>query len=153
ALWAPWSLHVGLGPEAAYSGLMGKVVAFALEAAGAPIMKGGASQAVAAFQKLIEDQGGSISCNADVASIILDGNAARGVRLADGTEIRATRGVIASTTPAQLYTRLLDPKSLPGPVAESVRTYRHGKGNIQIHYALSSTPKWKVGEVAGVALT
>ena len=42
ALWAPWVLHAGLGPEDAFSGQIAKVIAFALEAAGAPIVKGGA---------------------------------------------------------------------------------------------------------------
>src|SRR5690606_25160754 len=53
ALWAPWVLHCGLTPESAYSAQMGKVIAFALEAAGAPIVKGGAGQAAEAFRKLI----------------------------------------------------------------------------------------------------
>ncbi|WP_348526668.1 NAD(P)/FAD-dependent oxidoreductase, partial [Mesorhizobium sp.] len=42
ALWAPWVLHAGLGPEDAFSGQIAKVIAFALEAAGAPVVKGGA---------------------------------------------------------------------------------------------------------------
>jgi len=153
ALWAPWVLHTGLGPESAYSGMMGKVIAFAIEAAGAPIVKGGARNILSAFEKLIEDQGGAIRTGVDVATILLDGQKARGVRLADGTEIEATRGVICSTTPRQLYTRLLDPQSLPVPVAEGVRSYRHGKGNMQIHYALSAPPQWRTPEIAGVALT
>jgi phytoene dehydrogenase-like protein len=40
ALWAPWVLHTGLGPESAYSAQMAKVIAFAIEAAGCPIVKG-----------------------------------------------------------------------------------------------------------------
>ena len=51
ALFAPWVLHTGLTPESTYSGQMGKVIAFALEAAGAPIVKGGSAQAVTAFRK------------------------------------------------------------------------------------------------------
>ena len=50
ALFAPWVLHTGLGPESAYSGQMAKVIAFALEVAGAPIVKGGAKNALAAFE-------------------------------------------------------------------------------------------------------
>src|SRR5580704_3863056 len=34
ALWAPWVLHCGLGPESAYSAQMVKVIAFAIEMAG-----------------------------------------------------------------------------------------------------------------------
>ncbi len=152
-MWAPWVLHTGLGPESAYSGMMGKVIAFAIEAAGAPIVKGGARNALVAFQKLIEDQGGTVRTGADVESILLDRGKACGVRIVGGTEIRAGRGVICSTTPGQLYTRLLDPQSLPAPIAEGVRAFRHGKGNMQIHYALSAPPQWRAPEIAGVALT
>ena len=45
ALWAPWVLHTGLGPESAYSAAMVKVIAFAVEAAGCPIAVGGAQDA------------------------------------------------------------------------------------------------------------
>jgi phytoene dehydrogenase-like protein len=50
ALWAPWVLHTGLTPESTYSGQMGKVIAFALEAAGAPIVKGGSGARGAGLQ-------------------------------------------------------------------------------------------------------
>ena len=45
ALWAPWVLHPGLGPDSAFSGKMTQVIAFATEAAGTPIVKGGANNA------------------------------------------------------------------------------------------------------------
>ncbi len=73
ALWAPWVLHCGLTPESTYSGQMGKVIAFALEAAGAPIVKGGSGQAVAAFRALIEEKGGEIRTGADVDRIEVAG--------------------------------------------------------------------------------
>ena len=44
ALFAPWVLHAGLGPENAFAGEIGRVIVFALEAAGAPIVKGGAGE-------------------------------------------------------------------------------------------------------------
>jgi phytoene dehydrogenase-like protein len=153
ALWAPWVLHTGLGPESAYSGMMGKVIAFALEAAGAPIVQGGARNAVLAFRKLIEEQGGAIRTDADVASVTVEANAAKGVRLADGTALAAAQGVICSTTPHQLYNRLLAGQSLPAAVTDGLRGYRYGKGNMQIHYALSAPPQWRVPELDGVALT
>ncbi len=154
ALLAPWVLHAGLGPESAYSGQMARVIAFALEAAGAPIVKGGAGNLLAAFEKLIADRGGSIRTGADVAKILLDdvSGAARGVRLADGTEIAARKGVICSVAPQQLYGRLLEVASLPPPVREAVRNFRHGKGNMQIHYALSAPPRWRSPGLEGVAL-
>ena len=64
-------LHAGLGPESAFSGEIGRVIAFALEAAGAPVVKGGAANAVAAFEALIREQGGEIRTGADVAEIVV----------------------------------------------------------------------------------
>ena len=154
ALFAPWVLHTGLGPESAYSGQMARVIAFALEVAGAPIVQGGAARLLDAFAGLIRDQGGSIRTGADVARILRDetSGAARGVRLADGEEIAARRGVICSVTPTQLYGRLLDPSALPADIADGARRFRYGKGNMQIHYALSAPPRWRNPELAGVAL-
>jgi phytoene dehydrogenase-like protein len=143
ALFAPWVLHTGLGPESAYSGQMGKVIAFALEVAGAPIVKGGAKNFLAAFERLIRDQGGDVQVNADVERVLLDG----------GREIEAAKGVICSVTPNQLYGRLLADVALPADVKQSVSQYRYGKGNFQVHYALKAPPKWKAPELGGVALT
>ena len=153
ALFAPWVLHTGLGPESAYSGQMGKVIAFALEVAGAPIVKGGAKNALAAFERLIRDQGGDILLGADVERVLVDANGvACGVRLAGGKEIEAAKGVICSVTPNQLYGRLLADVALPADVTEAVAQYRYGKGNMQIHYALKAPPQWKAPALATVAL-
>jgi phytoene dehydrogenase-like protein len=153
ALWAPWVLHCGLGPESAYSGQMAKVIAFALEAAGAPIVKGGVSRFLQAFERLIADNGGEIRTSSDVASILLDGaGAARGVKLADGTDIDAAQGVICSVTPNQLYERLLPGAAKPPEVTDALASFRYGKGNMQIHYALKSAPNWGDPDLAKVAL-
>lgn len=153
ALLAPWVLHVGLGPESAYGGQMLKVIAFALEAAGAPIVRGGARNLVHAFEQLIEDQGGTIRTSADVDRIDRDRRGrAQGVRLSDGTSMTAARGVICSVTPGQLYKRLLRGASLPADVTDGLAAFRHGKGNFQLHYALSEPPRWKAGDLNGVAL-
>src|SRR5581483_4862433 len=78
---------------------------------------------------------------------------ARGVRLADGRTIEAGAGVICSVTPTQLYGRLLAEAKLPAEVGDAVASYRYGKGNMQIHYALKSPPRWKAPGLGKVALT
>ena len=155
ALWAPWVLHAGLGPEDAFSGQIAKIIAFALEAAGAPIVKGGAKNLLAAFEALIKERGGEIRTGADVASIVHAGGRAAGVRLASGEKISAAKGVICSVTPTQLYDRLLGGAKPVGD-PDAVKNYRHGKGNFQIHYALDRPPAWKgegLGKVALLHLT
>ena len=149
ALFAPWVLHCGLTPESTYSAQMGKVVAFALEAAGAPIIKGGAGAAVQAFRGLIEENGGRIRTGADVAQILVKDSRVTGVRLADGEEI-SCRSVLASVAPNQLYQRLLQ-ENLPVDSAAATK-FRHGRGDFQLHYALDQHPEWRSDGLDEVAL-
>ncbi|MCG7506186.1 NAD(P)/FAD-dependent oxidoreductase [Mesorhizobium sp. IRAMC:0171] len=151
ALHAPWALHCGLSPEDTYSAQMGKVIAFALEAAGAPIVKGGAGKAVDAFRALIQEQGGTIRTGADVERILVRGGKATGVQLAGGEEIGASNSVIASVAPGQLYGRLLGPDA-PSLAKDATRAYRHGRGNFQLHYALDRAPRWRGEGLEKVAL-
>lgn len=150
ALFAPWALHCGLNVEAAYSGQMGRVIAFALEAAGAPVARGGAAQAARAFVRLIEEKGGEIRLNADVDRIIVHDGKVAGVRLADGEEI-ATKSVLASTAPGQLYDRLLQGTHLPEDRA-ALTKFRHGRGDFQLHFALDAVPEWLTPGLEQVAL-
>jgi len=151
ALLAPWTLHCGLSPEDAYSAQMGKVVAFALEAAGAPVVKGGAGKAAEAFRKLIEERGGEVRTGAEVERILVKEGRAAGVRLAGGEEIAAARTVIASVPPGTLYGRLLG-EAAPATEKEAVRSFRHGRGDFQLHYALDRPPRWKTPGLEKVAL-
>jgi phytoene dehydrogenase-like protein len=154
ALWAPWGLHCGLNPESAYSAQMVKLIAFAVEFAGCPVAVGGVKTLIGAFEKLITDLGGEIRCGADVESIAIgaDGRAA-GVKLSGGETLSASRGVICSVTPTQLYERLLKDHPASAAAKPQLKSYRYGKGNVQIHYALNAPPRWKAGEdLAKVAL-
>jgi phytoene dehydrogenase-like protein len=150
ALWAPWVLHTGLTPESAYSGQMGKVIAFALEAAGAPVAKGGAGAAVRAFRALIEEKGGVCRTEADVEEVLVRDGRVQGVRLAGGEEI-ACKSVLASVAPGQLYGRLLKGVNLPEDRA-AAEGFRHGRGNFQLHYALDGVPEWLTPGLEQVAL-
>lgn len=150
ALHAPWVLHCGLTPESTYSGQMGKVIAFALEAAGAPVVKGGSGAGVAAFRALIEEKGGEIRCGADVDRILVQDGRVRGVALAGGEEI-ACASVLASVAPGQLQERLLRDVNLPEDRA-AAKAFRHGRGNFQLHYALDRVPEWLSPGLDDVAL-
>jgi len=147
ALWAPWVLHTGLTPESTYSGQMGRVIAFALEAAGAPVAKGGSASVPQAFRKLIEAGGGTIRTGADVDQILVKDGKAVGVKTADGETIKA-QSVIASVTPTQLYERLLGAEDAPA----GTTAYRYGRGNFQLHYALDGDPHWIAEGLEDVAL-
>lgn len=150
ALWAPWVLHVGLTPESAYSAKMTKVIAFALEAAGAPVIKGGSGAAVAAFRSLIEAKGATLRTGADVARVTVSAGRVTGVELTDGEQIRCA-SVLASVAPGQMADRLLA-GSIKARKAEELQKFRHGRGNFQLHYALSRMPEWAADGLDDVAL-
>lgn len=150
ALWAPWVLHCGLTPESTYSGQMGKVIAFALEAAGAPVIKGGAARAADAFRALIEEKGGTIRTGVDVDRIRVENGRATGVMSTTG-EVFAAKNVLASVAPGQLYGRLLRDVNLPEDQA-ATPAFRHGRGDFQLHYALDRHPEWETPGLDDVAL-
>jgi phytoene dehydrogenase-like protein len=146
-LLAPWVLHTGLGPDQAASGFMTQVIAVALQLGGMPVPRGGGSVLVDALVGVIEDAGGAVRTGADVERVVVvDENGARGIVLAGGETVDAERAVVCSTTPQQLYERLLDGAPVPREHVEAARRFRFGRGEMQIHYALSDRPAWQGDE-------
>lgn len=152
ALIAPWILHTGLGTEATMSALMGKLIMFTLEAAGCPVVKGGVANLVAAFRSLIESHGGQIITGADVTRVIVERGLARGVETGSEAIYLARKGVICNVTPTQLYGRLLPADIVPPPIVAMAKRYSYGRGDMQIHVALSEAPRWSDRRLDGVAL-
>jgi len=152
-LLAPWVLHTGLGPDAATSGFMTRVIAFAIEVGGMPIPRGGGARLVDALVRLIEDNGGVCRTDSDVEQVVVANGRAEGVRLAGGETMTAGRAVICNVTPTQLYGRLLQPGDVPEEVAQAGRRFRYGRSEMQIHFALSEPPRWEGDErLGGTAL-
>ena len=156
-LLAPWVLHTGLGPDAAASGFMTRVIAFAIEAGGMPIPRGGGARLVDALVRLIEDHGGTCQTGQDVERVVVSGGRATGVRLTDGKVLNAGRAVVCNVTPTQLYGRLLEPGDVPAEIGEAGKRFRFGRSEMQIHFALSEPPRWdgddRLGRTAIVHLT
>jgi phytoene dehydrogenase-like protein len=148
-LLAPWVLHTGLGPDAAASGYMTQVIAVAVQEGGMPIPRGGGAKLVEALQRLIADHGGVCETGRDVERVVVEDGNARGVRLADGESVTAARAVIANVTPTQLYGRLLPRGDVPQELAAKAGRFRYGRGDMQIHLALSEPPRWDGDERLG----
>jgi phytoene dehydrogenase-like protein len=152
-LFAPWVLHTGLGPDATSSGFMAQVIGVAIELGGMPVPRGGGVKLVEALRAIVEDAGGACETGRHVERVMVELGRATGVRTADGEVIEAKRAVLANVTPQQLYSDLLGGD---GPVEEA-RRFRFGRGEMQIHLALSEPPRWqgdeRLGRTAIVHLT
>lgn len=152
ALLAPWALHNGLGPDDAASAFITKVIAAAIAMGGMPVPVGGGSVLVDALTEIITDAGGDIRTNADVVRIDVAGNRVQGVQLADGTTIRASRAVLASTTPQALYDVLLANTPVDPGRRAAANAFRFGRAGMQIHLALDEPPHWRDPALADVAI-
>jgi phytoene dehydrogenase-like protein len=152
-LFAPWVLHTGLGPDAASSGFMAQVIGVAIELGGMPVPCGGGVKLVEALAGIVRDAGGACDTGRHVERVVVELGRATGVRMADGEVVEAERAVLANVTPQQLYVDLLGGS---GPVEEATR-FRFGRGEMQIHFALSERPAWqgdeRLGRTAMVHLT
>ncbi|MGH8248154.1 MAG: phytoene desaturase family protein [Gammaproteobacteria bacterium] len=151
-----WTLHAGVGPDATSSAQMARLIPFTLEAVGAPVVKGGSDHLVQAFAQLIRANGSELVVNADVARVLVRNGEARGVADSTGHEYFASKGVICSVAPGQLYTRLLSNNQVPPRILNQVRQFRHGRAGMQIHLALAKPARWSIpefGEVAVLHLT
>ena len=148
-LLAPWVLHTGLGPDQATSGFMTQVIACALQLGGMPVPKGGGVRLVDGLAEIVRDAGGELRIGAEVERVLVSSGRATAVRLATGETIPASRGVVASVTPTQLYGHLLGRAEVPDELSRAAARYRYGRGEMQIHLALSEPPAWHGDERLG----
>ncbi len=140
-LFAPWVLHTGLGPDQSGSGFMNKLIAVALQMGGMPVPKGGGCRLAESLVQLIRDLGGECHSGAHVEKVLVNSGKAVGVRTKDG-EFQARRAVLCCVTPQQLYLELVDKAATPDWVLKSSQRFRYGRGDMQIHLALSEPPRW-----------
>ncbi|WGY00861.1 NAD(P)/FAD-dependent oxidoreductase [Nocardioides sp. QY071] len=139
-LWAPWLLHAGLAPDQATGGLMLAVMAFTMHEIGLPVVEGGASAFVAAFEALLEERGVDVFRATPAKSITVRSGRAVGVETGAGHLRAAT--VLASTSTGRLYDGLLPPEAVGEHGRRAVARHRPGRAAAQIHLALDAPLRW-----------
>ncbi|MFC5728063.1 MULTISPECIES: phytoene desaturase family protein [Nocardioides] len=140
-LWAPWLLHAGLAPDHASGGLMLPVMAFSMHGLGLPVVKGGAGNFVAAFERLLAERGVDVHPGAAVTRIEVRDGRTTGV-VAGGRHLAARRAVLASTSTTALYDQLLSPDAVGAAERTAVVRHRPGRAAMQIHVALDAPISW-----------
>lgn len=107
-------------------------------------VKGGARCLTDALIRCLESHGGELFLNSTVARLVVEDGSCRGIKLDNGEEIRAAKGVVANIHPWRMR------DMIPGMAedllekAEAVRLSDYGVFNQQ--YALSEVPEWKAGK-------
>jgi phytoene dehydrogenase-like protein len=145
ALCASWGMHLDFPPDAPGGALFPFLETYASNFNGMVLGKGGAAVMIDALSSLLVSLGGEIRLGAEVSSVILDGDRAAGVALADGETIEAERAVVANVTPKLLFGGLVPAGALDDRFSARVAAYRHAPGGLMIHLAMDDLPEWAAG--------
>jgi phytoene dehydrogenase-like protein len=136
------ALHADLAPEQTLSGFFGWLLASLAQTCGWPVPKGGAGELSGAMVRRLESRGGRVVCNAPVDKIIVRNGRAVGVRLADGTEVDATRAVIADVDAPRLFLDLVGAEHLPPRVAADITRFQWDPSTVKVDWNLDGAIPW-----------
>lgn len=137
------ALHADLGPQDGFGAPTALVLALAAGTVGFPVPRGGARSVSNALINLLDELGGRVRLGSRVARVLVHRGRARGVVLADGTEIEARHAVLADTSARSLYLDLLDPGLVPRRVLRKMRRTRPPWGTFKLDLALSQPVPWQ----------
>ncbi|MGQ0623912.1 MAG: phytoene desaturase family protein [Sporichthyaceae bacterium] len=87
---------------------------------GVAMFEGGTGELPRALIDLLTEHGGSVRCNAEVEQMVMRGGRCVGVRLTNGEEIYARRGVLTAFSPKRVLRDMLPPGTLPPHLANRV---------------------------------
>jgi phytoene dehydrogenase-like protein len=105
-------------------------------------MRGGMGGLTEALAAAARDLGAEISCEAEVAGILVDDGRAAGVALADGGEYHAP--IVASNADARVtFLQLLDRSALPEAFVADVERISYASASLKINVALAELPSFR----------
>ena len=113
---------------------------------GQAIPQGGSGMLSESLQRYIEASGGKVITGSTVDSFIIESNNCLGLRLDDGTEIRANRAVVTALDPQQTFLRCMAEEEVDPRIRDIVTSFSFGNVTIaRAHYALHEAPVFRNG--------
>lgn len=141
-----WALAPQVTPDQEAIGQSFYIMIPGLHAYGQAIPRGGSQRLADALAAYVRARGGTVLTGNAVERIVVAGGAARGLRLQDGSQVLASRGVVTSLDPHQTFLRLLDPALLDARFLALVRGFSFGHiGVFRTHYAIHEPPAFRDG--------
>lgn len=140
------ALHADLTPDSSGGGLFGWVLCGLGQEHGFPVPEGGAGRLIDALVARLHAHGGELALSALVARVIVRGGRAVGVRLRDGSEISAARGVLASTIAPTLFHELVGDQHLPRDFVEDLDRFQLDNGTVKVDWSLDGPIPWVAEE-------
>ena len=143
---APWTSALPFMNFTADMGAFSMVYVGVLQRWGVTMFEGGTGAFPAALIRCLEANKGKVRCNAPVAEIIVRQGAAKGVRLHNGEEILANKGVLTAFSPKAVLNHLLPEGTLPADLerrAKNIPTSSRGVSDFKLNMAFKGkiTPR------------
>lgn len=136
------ALHADLTPETPGSAFFGLVLCGIGQHLGFPVPEGGAGRLSGALIQRFRSIGGTVTCGARVAQILVDRGRVSGVRLSGGEVVQARVGVLADVGAPQLYRELLPPDAVSARIRLGLRRFKYDYSTIKLDWALSGPIPW-----------
>jgi phytoene dehydrogenase-like protein len=109
--------------------------------------RGGTNVIAKAMVRMLLSHGGQITHQRAVDKVILEGSKAVGVRLDDGTEVRAKRAVVSGVDPGQTFLKFVGEDNLEKDFVKGIKDWKMNDFTLfGAHWVIKETPKYKVGE-------
>ncbi|WP_445269868.1 phytoene desaturase family protein [Streptomyces sp. DSM 41634] len=143
------ALHADLAPEAAGSGGFGWLMSMLGQSHGFPVPVGGAGALTAALVSRLQRRGGVLRCGERVASVVVRGGTAVGVRTTAGETVSARRAVLADTSAPALYRDLVGEEHLPSRLLRDLERFQWDFATFKVDWALTGPVPWTAPQAAG----
>ncbi|MFD3720315.1 phytoene desaturase family protein [Streptomyces sp. NPDC058674] len=143
------ALHADLSPEAAGSGGFGWLMSMLGQSHGFPVPVGGAGALTAALVSRLRRRGGVLRCGERVASVVVRGGRAVGVRTAGGEGVDARRAVLADTSAPALYRELVGEEHLPARLLRDLERFQWDFATFKVDWALTGPVPWTAPQASG----
>ena len=143
------AMHSDVPPDAAGSGVFGWLLAMLGQDVGFPVPRGGAQQLASSLQRRVVAGGGEVRTGARVTSVVVSGGRAVGVRLEDGTTVRARKAVLADVAAPSLYRDLVGAQHLPARFVRGLDTFQWDNPTLKVNWALDRPLPWRAEGARG----
>ncbi|HEX5146660.1 MAG TPA: NAD(P)/FAD-dependent oxidoreductase [Conexibacter sp.] len=140
------ALHADLTPDSAGGGLFAWVLCGLGQQHGFPVPEGGAGRLVDALVARLRGCGGELACGAEVTQVLVRGGRAVGVRLRDGTEVSAPRGVLATTIAPTLFRELVGEQHLPRDFVSDLDRFQLDNSTVKVDWSLDAPIPWTAAD-------
>ena len=137
------AMHSDVPPDGAGSALFGWLLAMLGQDVGFPVPEHGAGMLATALRRRAESLGVQVRCGVAVTAVEVASGRAVGVRLADGTTVRARHGILADVPAPALYGGLVAPEHLPARLLDDVRRrFDWDDATLKVNWALDAPVPW-----------